>query len=97
MSCASLPPCSPPPHLTSYSLPGYPLEDGQSAWDVERETRNTMTRLLLKTIATFKPGTKSLVLMSDLDEIPAEHTVRLLKNCDFGTQIHLQMRNYLYR
>lgn len=38
-----------------------------------------------------------MVVMSDLDEIPARHTVDLLKTCDFGPSIHLQLRDYLYR
>lgn len=45
----------------------------------------------------FLPETQSLVLMSDIDEIPSAHTVELLRVCDFGSSLHLQMRNYLYR
>ncbi|KAF8967933.1 glycosyltransferase family 17 protein [Flammula alnicola] len=85
-------------HKIVYScdLPGYPLRPGQSAWDVEAHTRNTMTMLIRSHLSTFAANTRSLVLMSDLDEIPARHTVDLLKHCDFGPSIHLQLRDYLY-
>ena len=81
----------------SFSLPGYALRPGQSAWDVEAHTRNTMTMLIRSHISSFTAETQSMVLMSDLDEMPARHTVDLLKNCDFGSSIHLQLRDYLYR
>ncbi|KAJ2931210.1 hypothetical protein H1R20_g5775, partial [Candolleomyces eurysporus] len=77
-------------------LPGYALKSGQSAWDVEAHTRNTVTDLLRSRISNFPSGTQTLVLMSDLDEIIADHTVRLLKTCDFGTSIHLQLRDFMY-
>lgn len=38
-----------------------------------------------------------MILMADLDEIPASHTVRMLRSCDFGTSVHLQLRDFLYR
>lgn len=34
--------------------------------------------------------------MSDIDEIPSKHTISLLRACEFGSSIHLLMRNYLY-
>ncbi|KAF9565563.1 glycosyltransferase family 17 protein [Agrocybe pediades] len=84
-------------HKIVYSfLPGYALHPGQSPWSVEAHTRNTMTVLIQKHIAGFPPGTESMVVMSDLDEIPARHTVNLLKHCDFGTALHLQLRDFLY-
>ncbi|KAF9485950.1 glycosyltransferase family 17 protein [Pholiota conissans] len=84
-------------HKIVYSfLPGYALQPGQSPWDVEAHTRNTMTGLIHSHIATLPANTQSLVMMSDLDEIPAHHTVDLLKNCDFGPSIHLQLRDYMY-
>jgi len=77
-------------------LPGYPLLPGQSPWDVESHTRNTMTMLIRNHITRFSSNTKTMVVMADLDEIPAHHSVNLLKNCDFGSSIHLQLRDYLY-
>jgi beta-1,4-mannosyl-glycoprotein beta-1,4-N-acetylglucosaminyltransferase len=56
-----------------------------------------MTMLIRSHISSFPAGTQTMVLMSDLDEMPARHTVDLLKNCDFGSSIHLQLRDYLYR
>ena len=80
-----------------FSLPGYPLILGQSPWDVEAHTRNTMTMLIRNHVRSFSSNTKTMVIMADLDEIPARHSVNLLKNCDFGSSIHLQLRDYLYR
>lgn len=79
------------------SLPGYPLTPSQSAWDVEAQTRGTMSSLLKQQISQFPAQTESLVIMSDVDEIPSRHTISLLKACEFGRAIHLQLRNYLYR
>ena len=80
-----------------FSLPGYPLLPGQSPWDIESHTRNTMTMLIRHHITRFPSNTKTMVVMADLDEIPARHSINLLKNCDFGSSIHLQLRDYLYR
>jgi len=77
-------------------LPGYPLRPEEDAWDVERETRNAMTGLLRRHIAQYPPDVTVLVHMSDVDEIPSSHTLGLLSACNFGTAIHLQLRDYLY-
>ncbi|KAJ8508885.1 hypothetical protein ONZ45_g8891 [Pleurotus djamor] len=77
-------------------LPGHPLQPGESAWDVEARTRGTMSNLIRSQITKFPQDTETLVIMSDVDEIPSRHTVSLLKTCDFGRNIHLQLRNYLY-
>lgn len=82
--------------IVYYYLPGYPLQPGQSPWDVEAHTRNTMTALIRSHLHTLPTNTKPLVIMSDLDEIPARHTVNLLKHCDFGESIHLQLRDFMY-
>lgn len=82
--------------IVYHFLPGYPLRSGESAWDVEAKTRNMMTNLLKETMSKFPAGTQSLVFMSDMDEIPSENTVRLLKTCNFGKSIHLQLRNFMY-
>ncbi|KAF7428162.1 hypothetical protein PC9H_007383 [Pleurotus ostreatus] len=77
-------------------LPGYPLTPSQSAWDVEAHTRGTMSSLLKQQISQFPAQTETLVIMSDVDEIPSRHSISLLKACEFGRAIHLQLRNYLY-
>lgn len=56
-----------------------------------------MTNILRSHMAEFPPDTQSLVIMSDIDELPAAHTIELLRTCDFGQSIHLQLRNYVYR
>ncbi|KAF5385973.1 hypothetical protein D9615_002274 [Tricholomella constricta] len=77
-------------------LPGYPLRPGQSAWDVEAATRDAMTLLLRNYIRALPSGTASLVIMSDIDEIPSKHSIDLLRACEYGESIHLQLRNFLY-
>lgn len=73
------------------------MKSGQSSWDVESDTRDAMSELIRQTITKFPTDTETLVIMSDLDEIPSLHTVGLLKACEFGERIHLQLRNFLYR
>ena len=53
--------------------------------------------LIRSHISSFSSNTKTMVVMADLDEIPARHSINLLKNCDFGSSIHFQLRDYLYR
>ncbi|KAG6866226.1 hypothetical protein C0991_007251 [Blastosporella zonata] len=66
--------------IVYHFLPGYPLQPGQTAWHVEASTRDAMTALLHKNIPSGNP---TLVIMSDIDEIPSRHTVELLKTCDY--------------
>ncbi|KAG6837836.1 hypothetical protein H0H93_016204 [Arthromyces matolae] len=77
-------------------LPGYPLQPGQVAWDVERWTRDNMTALLRSHMHTLSSEDPALVIMSDLDELPSRHTIELLRTCDFGNSIHLQLRNFFF-
>lgn len=77
-------------------LPGPSEHNPSKAFDFERETRAAMNAFLRSHTTEFPPDTQTLVLMSDLDEIPFAHSLMLLKGCDFGESIHLQMRNYLY-
>ncbi|KAH0589119.1 hypothetical protein H2248_004887 [Termitomyces sp. 'cryptogamus'] len=77
-------------------LPGYPLQSGQVAWDAERWTRDNMTAMLHAHMRTLPSDSPILVIMSDIDEIPSKHTIQLLRACDYGEAIHLQLRNFLY-
>ncbi|KAG9075409.1 hypothetical protein FS749_012929 [Ceratobasidium sp. UAMH 11750] len=43
-----------------------------------------------------RPAPPPLVIMSDVDEIPAAHTIALVKACAFPRVLHLQLRNYVY-
>lgn len=43
-----------------------------------------------------RPPGGSLILESDVDEIPARHTVALLKACKAPLPLHLQLRNFVY-
>jgi len=77
-------------------LPGPSEHNEAKAFDFERDTRVAMNGFLRSHITEFPPDTETLVIMSDLDEIPFAHSIMLLKGCDFGNSVHLQMRNYLY-
>lgn len=67
------------------------------AFDNERNMRNAMSSFIKSHTTEFPPDTEALVIMSDVDEIPSANTIRLLTHCDFGSTIHLQLRNYVYR
>lgn len=78
------------------SLPGYSLQGNQNAWDVEANTRDFMSQHLRAYVESLPSSTQTLVIMSDIDELPSSHTISLLKACEFGDKIHLLLRNYLY-
>lgn len=61
------------------SLPGFELRDGYSAWDAEARTRNFMTQQLRTYVDSLPSETQTLVVMSDIDELPARHTLALLR------------------
>ncbi|KAF9522569.1 glycosyltransferase family 17 protein [Crepidotus variabilis] len=72
------------------------LKPGESPWDVERNTRIAMSGLIMLTMDTFPTESQTMVIMSDVDEIISKHTINLLRSCDFGQSLHLQLRDYLY-
>ena len=62
------------------------------AWS--NRLRDEMNALLrTRSSNTLRPP---VVLFSGVDEIPAAHTVRLLRDCAFTSPLHLQMRRFLY-
>ncbi|CEO97803.1 hypothetical protein PBRA_005917 [Plasmodiophora brassicae] len=63
--------------------PGFPVEDAMRSHAI-RETRK----------AGAVDG--DLFIFSDLDELPRLDSIKLLRDCDFGSRIHLQMDNYRY-
>ncbi|KAG7023505.1 hypothetical protein SDJN02_14531, partial [Cucurbita argyrosperma subsp. argyrosperma] len=57
------------------------------------------TAYLIGVIVQPHPGISNgdLLIMSDTDEIPSPHTVKLLQWCDeVPSIVHLEMRNYMY-
>lgn len=74
---------------------GRTLERGEDPFTQENEVRSAMDAILL---ANFPPAPAPppVMLFSDMDEIPSRETVALLKACDFGTSLHLGMREYVY-
>ncbi|XP_057967398.1 uncharacterized protein LOC131157344 [Malania oleifera] len=60
---------------------------------LEAEQRGTMNGLLRR--AGISSG--DLLIMSDTDEIPSPHTLKLLQWCDgFPPVMHLELRHYMY-
>lgn len=60
---------------------------------IESHHRSIMNELIRK--SGISDG--DLLLVSDTDEIPSSHTVKLLQSCDgLPTVLHLEMRNYVY-
>ncbi|KAF8713670.1 Glycosyltransferase family 17, partial [Rhizoctonia solani] len=83
------------PKITYQLHPGRVPNKGESPFNVEREHRLAMTKLINSAISP--PLTAApLVIMSDVDEIPAAHTIALVKKCAFPRVLHLQLRNYVY-
>lgn len=73
------------------SMPGRNGTPGENPFDLESEQRK-FTETVVKE-AGIAPG--DLLIMSDVDEIPSAHTVRLLQWCHgWPSPMHLQMSNY---
>ncbi|KDN41301.1 hypothetical protein RSAG8_07570, partial [Rhizoctonia solani AG-8 WAC10335] len=80
----------------SYQLhPGRIPNQGESPFNVEREHRLAMTKLINSAVSP-PLSAAPLVIMSDVDELPAAHTIDLIKKCAFPRVLHLQLRNYVY-
>ncbi|KAE8254917.1 hypothetical protein A4X13_0g3232 [Tilletia indica] len=75
------------------STPGRELKPGEDPFNVEREMRQAVTDFLKTKV---QPTNTDLVFMSDVDEIPASHSLALLKACNFPLPIHLQLRQFVY-
>jgi beta-1,4-mannosyl-glycoprotein beta-1,4-N-acetylglucosaminyltransferase len=75
-----------------FSLPFLNQNDEQSYFEVERLHRDQMQKLLVDQ----NLNTGDRIIFADLDEIPAGHTIDLIKSCSSPPRIHLQLRNYLF-
>ncbi|XP_027069154.1 uncharacterized protein [Coffea arabica] len=76
-------------------FPGRILRRGshENPFNLEAEQRGAMNRLLQG--AGISEG--DLLIMSDTDEIPTPHTVKLLQWCDgVPPVLHLELKHYLY-
>ncbi|EEB96081.1 hypothetical protein MPER_04845, partial [Moniliophthora perniciosa FA553] len=65
-------------------LPGRLQTADHDAWKVEAETRNAMSSFLRGYTKTLPSDTTFIVIMSDLDELPSAHAIKLLRDCDFA-------------
>ncbi|CAG8782727.1 7056_t:CDS:1, partial [Dentiscutata erythropus] len=69
------------------------LEIGESPFENEAKLRKYMNTIINE--IGVKPG--DIVINSDVDEIPYNHTIDLLRTCEgFPNELHLEMREYIY-
>lgn len=69
------------------------MANSDGAFTLVNEMRRGVEHFIRETV---KPDPTSLILMSDVDEIPSLGTMQLLKHCRSPLPIHLQMQNYIY-
>ncbi|CAO1637909.1 unnamed protein product [Parajaminaea phylloscopi] len=72
---------------------GRAMSQKDGPFTLANEMRNGVDRFIRYEV---KPDPSSLLLMADVDEIPSQSSLMLLKACDSPLPIHLQMRNYVY-
>ncbi|TPX62413.1 beta-1,4-mannosyl-glycoprotein 4-beta-N-acetylglucosaminyltransferase [Powellomyces hirtus] len=76
---------------TTVSLP--PLPKGEDPFKLENRMRMQMNSIF----TSEGIQTTDWILMSDVDEIPSQHTIALLKQCtSIPSPLHLQLASYLY-
>ncbi|CAM6111008.1 unnamed protein product [Calypogeia fissa] len=75
------------------AMPGREFNPGENPFNLELEQRVFTEKIVQE--AGIRPG--DLLIMSDADEIPSAHTLKLLQWCDgWPSPMHLQMTNYLH-
>lgn len=74
-------------------LSGQHLLPQEEPFDREREHREAMDSLIREAGVSYG----DLLIMSDVDEIPSQRTINLLRWCNnIPPVMHLELRNYLY-
>ncbi|KAK9697866.1 hypothetical protein RND81_08G065700 [Saponaria officinalis] len=80
----------------SYGLfPGQVKTPGahEDPFELEKQQRLAMNRIIRQTGIT----NGDLLIMSDADEIPSAHTIKLLQWCDgYPPVMHLELKHYMY-
>lgn len=76
-----------------FTMAGRALEPGEGPFAVEGEQRGYVSDLLRSQI---QPPEGSLILMSDVDELPSLGTVQLLSTCQAPLPLHLSLKSYVY-
>ncbi|XP_054154217.1 beta-1,4-mannosyl-glycoprotein 4-beta-N-acetylglucosaminyltransferase-like [Oppia nitens] len=68
------------------------LESGESPFKNENQMRTQMTKIISKYATNG-----DIIISSDVDEIPSQQTIQLVKECTgFPVAMHLQLNMYLY-
>ncbi|GAK67744.1 glycosyltransferase family 17 protein [Moesziomyces antarcticus] len=76
-----------------FTIAGRALAPGEGPFAIEGEQRKHVTELLRSQV---QPPDGSLILMSDVDEIPSLAAVQLLSTCQSPLPLHLSLRSYVY-
>ena len=78
--------------IVYFAWPGRSLLPNEDPFVIEGEQRAQVDVLI-----NIHARSGDLVIMSDVDEIPSMHTIRLLSSCSgVPFPLHLQLRNYVY-
>lgn len=75
------------------TIAGRTLAPGEGPFAIEGEQRRSVTELLRSDI---QPPEGSLILMSDVDELPSLSAVQLLSSCQAPLPLHLSLKSYVY-
>ncbi|TKY86333.1 hypothetical protein EX895_004482 [Sporisorium graminicola] len=76
-----------------FTIGGRALAPGESPFAIEGEQRMHVTDLLRSQV---QPPEGSLIIMSDVDELPSLSAVQLLSTCRSPLPLHLSLKSYVY-
>ncbi|SPC65787.1 related to N-acetylglucosaminyltransferase [Ustilago sp. UG-2017b] len=76
-----------------FTIAGRALAPGEGPFAIEGEQRYKATELLRTQV---QPPQGSLIIMSDVDEIPSLVAVQLLSSCQAPLPLHLSFKSYIY-
>ncbi|CAO1639392.1 unnamed protein product [Sympodiomycopsis kandeliae] len=81
--------------ISHHIYQGREMKRTDGPFTLVNEMRDGVQRYLTSKVL---PGmsSDSLLLMSDVDEIPSQSTMELIKTCNTPLPLHLQMQNYVY-
>ena len=76
-----------------FTIAGRALGPGEGPFAIEGEQRQQVTQLLRNQV---QPPTGSLIVMSDVDELPSLGAIQLLSSCEAPLPLHLSLKSYVY-
>lgn len=76
-----------------FTITGRALAAGEGPFAIEGEQRRHVTDVLRTHV---QPPENSLIIMSDVDELPSLGAVQLLSSCQAPLPLHLSLKSYVY-